>query len=319
MRIVLIADASSLRRSLIAILQQRGHDVVDFEEAASALAHIESDRESDALIVVESDTRTPGPEICWNARLMASFERPIYIALISRPLSSRALIEALDCGADDVLQMPISSDELYARLRAAERMNQMQRQLVEMATKDSLTGLYNRQAFFRRAAQKRQAASAPLAALMVDIDRFKSINDAYGHSTGDKAIASVAAKLKGACDTVGRLGGEEFALLLDHGDAGKALEEAEELRLAIAAQEINFADGALRLTCSIGVAVGAPGEDIDEILRKADAALYVAKRSGRDRTALYELQQAPTQERPSVIRGPRRAASGFPRQAAGRC
>lgn len=310
MRIVLIAAAAAIRRSLIAILQQRGHEVIDFAEAAPALARIESDRESDALIVVDSEMETPGPEICWDARLLASFERPIYVALISRPLSSRALIEALDCGADDVLQMPISSDELYARLRAAERMNQMQRQLVEMATRDCLTGLYNRQAFFRRADRECRAAAAPLAALMVDIDHFKSVNDAYGHAAGDIAIVAVAARLKGVCDTAGRLGGEEFALLLDHGDAENALREAEDLRLAIAGQDINLADGVLRLTCSIGVAVGAPGEDIDQILRKADAALYDAKRSGRNSAMLFDPQRAPPQAHPSVIRGPRRAASG---------
>jgi two-component system, cell cycle response regulator len=304
MRVVLLAADQSLMTSLMSLLETRGHDVVGFAEVNQALAHLETHMEANAFIIVEAPIKTPGPEICWEARLLASFERPIYICLISRPLSSQAFIEALDCGADDVLQMPLSSDELYARLRAADRVNQIQLKLFEMATHDGLTGLLNRPAFFHRATKRCDEAKAPLAAIMIDIDHFKAVNDTYGHAGGDKAIRAVAECLKSQSDLVGRLGGEEFALLLDHGDAGQAWSAAEALRREIASREIIIDGAELRLSCSFGVAVGEMGEDIDAILRKADAALYAAKHLGRNIVALHDPEKAPLPPAfNSIIRG----------------
>ena len=130
-----------------------------FPTAARALKQLETDRAANAFIVVDSGNTEAAIETCWDARLLASFERPIYIGLVARPMPSRTIVEALDCGVDDVLQMPLSSDELYARLRSAERLNQMQLQLVRMATRDALTGLFNRPPF--SAARRKSAASPP--------------------------------------------------------------------------------------------------------------------------------------------------------------
>ena len=293
MRVILVAADHSLMKSLISMLATRGHDVMGFADTAQALSHLANHAEANAFIIVDAPLRTPGPEICRQARLLASFSRPIYICLISRPLSSQAFIDALDGGADDILQMPLSSDELYARLRAADRVNKIQLKLFEMATRDSLTGLLNRPAFFHRATKMCEDAKTPLAAIMADIDHFKSVNDTHGHAAGDQALRAIAGCLKGPGDATGRLGGEEFALLLDHGDAAQAWCAAEALREEIAGQEIAVGGGHLRLSCSFGVAVGEAGEDIDAILRKADAALYAAKRAGRNIVALYDPKKAP--------------------------
>ncbi len=318
MRVVLLAADQTLQQSLAKLLEARGHEVVCFSKSAAALDHLDANEETNALLVVDSGKGEGGTEICWEARLLSSFERPVYVCLISRPLTSDAFIEALDCGADDVLQLPLSSDELYARLRSAERFNQMQLKLLEMATRDGLTGLFNRPAFFNRATRLCQDSATPLAAIMVDIDHFKAINDSHGHAAGDKAIRAIAEFLKEQGDTVGRLGGEEFALVLDHGDAGDAWREAEAMRRYIATQDIDVGATRLKLSCSFGVAVGAPGEAIDDILRKADAALYAAKRAGRNMVALYEAEPSTMPNRPnSVIRGikpsdigPRRLIAG---------
>ncbi len=318
MRVVLAAVDQTLMQSLAALLETRGHEVACFSRASDALDHLGAHEEANALIAVDAGSDICGPEMCWEARLLASFERPIYICLISRPLTSQAFIEALDCGADDVLQLPLSSDELYARLRAAERFSQMQLKLVEMATRDGLTGLYNRPAFFRRAARLCREAKAPLAAIMVDIDHFKAINDTYGHAAGDKAIRAVAKLLKSNCNTVGRLGGEEFALVLDHGDADAAWRAAEALRRSVATHDIDVGTTLLRLSCSFGVAIGSADDDIDDILRKADAALYVAKRSGRNMVALYDKENPSVLNRPnSILRAPGPSAGGPRRRIAG--
>jgi diguanylate cyclase (GGDEF)-like protein len=210
-------------------------------------------------------------------------------------MASKDFIEALDCGADDVLQLPLSSDELYARLRAAERFTRMQRKLVDMATRDGLTGLLNRPAFFSRAEKLCRERDAPLAAIMVDVDFFKSINDRYGHAAGDDALRAVADGLRSGLPAsllAARLGGEEFALLLEGAEPNGACRAAECWRHRIAMTEIAAETGVIRLSCSFGVAQGAPGEDIDSLLRKADAALYAAKRSGRNGVALYDADSA---------------------------
>jgi diguanylate cyclase (GGDEF)-like protein len=318
MRVVLVAADQALRDSMTAMLETRGHEVAGFAEANDALDHLDSHVEANAFLIANISEPHNGAEICWEARLLASFERPIYICLVTRPLSSTDFIEALDCGADDVLQLPLSSDELYARLRAAERFNQMQNKLVEMATRDSLSGLFNRPAFFNRAARAVEDSEAPLAAIMADIDHFKSINDKYGHAAGDITLRAVADCLKSQDGIAARLGGEEFAILLTDGDPEKAWRAAEALRRLIATQEIEIPEGAVRVTCSFGVAVGEKGENIDQILRKADAALYAAKRSGRNVVAAHDPASKAMPERPSsVVRGASAPVGGMRRKIAG--
>lgn len=303
MRVVLVAAQRPLRESIAAILETRGHEAIGFAEAGRALAHLKEDQAANAFIVAGMESAMAGMEICWEGRLLASFERPIYICLLSKPMSSDNMVEALDCGADDVLQLPLSADELYARLRSAERFNQMQLKLVEMATRDGLTGMLNRPAFFERAVKMCREATAPLAAIMVDIDHFKSINDRFGHAAGDTALRAVAHCLIGRGELAGRLGGEEFALLLPQGDPDEAWLAAEALRGEIAAREINIETADLTVTCSFGVAIGAPGDDIDDLLRRADAALYVAKRAGRNLVAFFDPQTPDVPNRPnSVVR-----------------
>jgi diguanylate cyclase (GGDEF)-like protein len=303
MRVVLVAAQQPLRESIAAILETRGHEVIGFAEPYRALAHLKEDQAANAFIVAGAESAMAGMEICWEGRLLASFERPIYICLLTKPMSSDNMVEALDCGADDVLQLPLSADELYARLRSAERFNQMQLKLVEMATRDGLTGMLNRPAFFERAVKMCQEAAAPLAAIMVDIDHFKSINDRFGHAAGDTALRAVAQSLIGRSELAGRLGGEEFALLLSQGDPDEAWLAAEALRDEIAARQIGIESTALTVTCSFGVAIGAPGDDIDDLLRRADAALYTAKRAGRNLVAFFDPETPDVPNRPnSVIR-----------------
>ena len=161
-----------------------------------------------------------GVELCWETRLVATSRRPIYVVMMSSQYDQRSLIEALDSGADDFIGKPPLAEELYARLRAAERLAAMQRELIRLATIDPLTGLCNRRGFFEQASEACARATAPdgsLSAIILDIDNFKQINDSYGHETGDEAIR-VCAQPRACLNeaVVGRLGGDEFALLLEH-------------------------------------------------------------------------------------------------------
>ena len=160
----------------------------------------------------------------------------------------------------------------------------MKQQLIQHATTDSLTGLLNRRAFFDVAEEMRQASEAgtPLSAIMFDMDHFKRINDTYGHDVGDQVLVAVAAQARSADGKAGRLGGEEFCILVN-GEIADALECAGDLQRSIRALHFDHAGQVFAVTCSFGVAEWEPGDAIDLMLRRADIAMYEAKKSGRDR------------------------------------
>ena len=158
--------------------------------------------------------------------------------------------------------------------------------LRRMLTQDHLTGAANRPRFqhlFERAQQAWAEHGTPLSLIMLDIDHFKQVNDRFGHLAGDLVLAGFAETIAGAirpADVFARLGGEEFAVLLPGASLSKAGELAERLRVLVSAMRVVTPQGDLSITVSLGCATAVPGDDL---LRSADAALYIAKRTGRDR------------------------------------
>lgn len=162
--------------------------------------------------------------------------------------------------------------------------------LITMATRDFLTGLINRREMYRRMEEELQRArrnGTPFSVFMLDLDHFKKVNDVHGHSTGDLVLQSVAAEMQQAVrlyDLCGRYGGEEFLVALPDTDLAAAAATAERLRLAIANRIIALAGGAtLQITASIGVASLEQSETIDQLISRADDAMYLAKQQGRNR------------------------------------
>jgi diguanylate cyclase (GGDEF)-like protein len=180
---------------------------------------------------------------------------------------------------------------LSLRIRGLRRQRDRMRELAE---RDPLTSLSNRRAgevVLRRMHAEAQAHRRPMAVVFVDLDRFKVINDAHGHDVGDAVLVEVAARLQAGLrqgDMVARLGGEEFVLLLPDSDATAAEALSERLRAAIAAAPVESGAGPLAITASFGVAVLDPARPVGvkELLKRADEAMYRAKREGRDRVAL---------------------------------
>jgi two-component system cell cycle response regulator len=209
----------------------------------------------------------------------------------------RTWIEALDYGADDVIKRPPVPEELYAKLRSAERVITLQRELIQMAIRDPLTGqmairdpltgAYNRRAFFEEATEACREANheCPLSVILLDIDRFKAINDHYGHGVGDDALRAVAREAAQGGTVVGRLGGDEFAILLRGSALSEAVGGAEDLRRRLAQLRVPSEEGMVRLTCSLGTSELEPGDTIDDLMKRADLALYRAKEEGKDRVA----------------------------------
>ncbi len=176
-----------------------------------------------------------------------------------------------------------------------ELIDEQQRLLADLhfeSRTDVLTGLVNRRAFdeelARRAAQSRRG-NEPLGLLMIDIDRFKLVNDEYGHEAGDEVLRGVANLLTNffrEMDIVARYGGEEFTAILPDTNLDDARRAAERARAAVAASAVTFNDCPLTVTISVGVAL-VEG-DADDALRRADEALYAAKRAGRNRAFVFD-------------------------------
>jgi diguanylate cyclase (GGDEF)-like protein len=282
MRIVLVEPSSIAQKMVTRLLEARDHDVRCFADGPEALAYLHSDHDVQALITSVELMSMSGYELCWEARLLSTYRQPIYILIMSSNYDRRKLVEALDSGADDYIGKPPAPEELYARLRAAERLAGMQQELVKLATVDPLSGALNRRAFFERAREAcaRAASGAALSAIMFDIDHFKRINDMHGHATGDVVIQRISEAAATESDTFARLGGEEFALLFEGRDLAQAVEIAERLRIRIG--ELRFDDPQLNATCSFGVGQWRDGDTIDRLLRRVDAALYRAKANGRN-------------------------------------
>ena len=183
------------------------------------------------------------------------------------------------------------AEAFIAQGAAAYEKARLFRKVEELASTDGLTGVRNRRHFMDQATRELAAArrhGLPLAALMLDIDHFKQVNDTYGHATGDQVIRAVAQRLAALIrpeDLLGRYGGEEFSLVVRE-DAGGAAALAERLRAALAADPVPTDDGPLPVTISVGVAVLQRSDTaVDSVLARADAALYKAKHAGRNQVA----------------------------------
>ncbi|MDO9300759.1 MAG: diguanylate cyclase, partial [Anaerolineales bacterium] len=187
------------------------------------------------------------------------------------------------------------NEDITARKESEEKIKHLNAGLEQLAMTDYLTNLYNRRYFIQRGTEEFKRArrnNQPLSLLMLDIDEFKTVNDTYGHEAGDMALQQVAAALKSSLreiDILGRMGGEEFAVLLPSTLLHEAVLLAERIQQIIASTPLEVPGASLTITISIGVAVIANEmSGIDDLLRNADAALYHAKNSGRNRVMKYK-------------------------------
>ena len=247
------------------------------------------------LIVLSLSLAAEDP-LALASRLRASdATRDTPLLLLAEPDQRDRLLRGLDLGANDWLMRPLDQNELRARARNQIRRKFYQDRLradlghaLELALTDPLTGLYN-QRYLMRHLRGLLAANPPgaIGLMMIDIDRFKLVNDEYGHAVGDQALCAVAERLRGCTrvmDSIARYGGEEFVLVMPGASWAEAMRVAERLRHTIEDMEFAPKPGSRhRLTVSIGIACndGTPME-AEAILRAADLALYEAKRSGRN-------------------------------------
>jgi diguanylate cyclase (GGDEF)-like protein len=285
-----VVDPSRVVLKLVGdLIAERGDVVSEFMDSASALRAIREDPTVDVLITSMEVQPMAGLELCWEARMAVTAQRPLYIIVMSSLSDDERLAEALDCGADDLIAKPVRRLELHARLRMAGRLKQAQLHLVRLAETDPLTGLLNRRAFFERlsSALANRKPKNPLTAVLFDIDHFKRINDNFGHDVGDLVLRRISEEAATRSELCGRLGGEEFAYIAEGNDLDKVARLADSLRRACANIPFSAEGQKFNVTCSFGISPWAQGDIADNLLKRADIALYQAKESGRNRVQVY--------------------------------
>jgi two-component system cell cycle response regulator len=251
------------------------------------------------LVIVNANFDDYDPlRLCSQLR---SLERTrfIPILLISEQGSDELVVRALDLGVTDYLMRPVDPNELIARSMTQirrkhcnDRLRSSVQQTIELAVTDGLTGLHNRRYFdthLKLLMDRAAARGRPLSICMTDIDRFKQVNDTYGHDVGDEVLREFANRIRTTvrgADLACRFGGEEFIVVMPDTSAEMAAGVAERLRTIIESLPfaIPQADGPLKVTASMGIATLRPGGDTAEaLLKRADTALYQAKHEGRNR------------------------------------
>lgn len=293
---VLIADDSAVSRHVLeSTLTKWGYEVIstcDGEQAWEILQQPDSPRLAILDWMMPGHT---GPEVC---RLVRARNREPYsyiLLLTSRGLKED-LIEGMTSGADDYLAKPFDQQELQVRLRAGRRIVELQDELLKTrealrirATHDSLTGLKNRGMILERLCADMARSSrehTPCGVLILDIDRFKLINDTAGHAAGDAVLRELARRFQESMrpyDAIGRYGGEEFLIILPGCDSVNTVKQAERFRRLIGETPVSYNNTELTVTASFGATSWMPGYLPEVLVQTADEALYKAKNSGRNR------------------------------------
>ncbi len=298
MRILIAEDELVSRKMLAAALRDQGHEVV---EAVNGRVAWEALQTHDVRLVI-ADWEMPemtGLDLVRKIRAETG-DHYIYVILLTSRGLKQDIVRGLEAGADDYVTKPFDRDELMVRIKAGERVTSLEAQLAaanaelrRMALVDGLTGVPNRRAFDEDLARVREQTRRfrrRFSILMLDIDRFKVFNDTLGHEAGDGALRQVARILAAELrqtDKVYRYGGEEFVCLLDESDPNGARAVSERLRGRVQAAGISHPGNPPFgvVTISVGYACyeGQDPEEAQELVGRADQALYAAKAGGRNR------------------------------------
>jgi len=297
---ILVADDSPVYRKLVehalaedacsVFFANSGHQAIELFE-----------REHPDLIV--TDWMMPdltGIELCQRIRA-SSQSSYTYVIILTSNAEKENVVKGLSAGADDYLTKPFDRNEFLARIRVGQRLIDLHRQieaknrlLEELALTDPLTGLPNRRAIEDWSARQLSGAARhgfPIWFVLMDLDHFKSVNDTYGHDAGDTVLKKFGEVLRNntrLSDISGRIGGEEFLLVLTHADEKNVMVVVDRIRKQLAAEQFEWNGSAVNVTASFGAAgfSGKKAPEFNQLVKRADRALYRAKDLGRNRIEL---------------------------------
>jgi diguanylate cyclase (GGDEF)-like protein len=285
-RILVAEESALLRRMLGDVLRRAGYDVLEAADGMAAVDLAQAE-DPDVLLLAREVPRLDGMAVLDRLRNDPA-TTDIPVVFVTGHTDAHDLAEGLERGAHDYVRKPVDPIELLARVRSAIRLRALLHELEDLARTDVLTGLANRRhadAVLRSCLAGARRHGRDLCVVLVDIDRFKSVNDVHGHAAGDAVLRAVAARLADGLreeDLAARWGGEEFLLLLP--DADSAATVCERMRAAVADTPVLTDDGTiLTVTASFGWAAWTGDESPEQLVARADRALYAAKADGRDR------------------------------------
>ena len=309
---ILIADDDVISRCLVQkTLDREGYEVLVVENGSSAAECLSSDEGPRLALLDWVMPGLDGLSVCRQIRSVSNHPY-VYMILLTSKESKEDIVRGFEAGADDYLTKPCDPKELKARLRAGQRILQLQDKLIQEARQDPLTRLPNRTFFLDQLARcvtrAKRRPDYKFAILFVDIDGFKIVNDSLGHFAGDHLIVQIAERLVSSVrrddlvscsadvtgrvkqsgeDTLARMGGDEFTILLDDiRDASDGIRVAERIQQKLASPFL-ISGQEVSITASIGIAISATGySTAEDILRDADTAMYRAKALGKSR---YEI------------------------------
>ncbi len=295
-KILLAEDSAIYRRLIETHLKEWGFDFVyakDGKEAWKLLG------QQDAARLALLDWVLPevdGVELCRRLRGRPEGAPYTYTILLTAKSRKQEMLEAMDAGADDFLAKPFDPHELKARLLVGKRIVELQQKLISAndashfaACHDFLTGVWNRAeilGFLQRELARARRDVTNVGIVLVDVDHFKKVNDRFGHDAGDCVLKEIAKRLVNALreyDGVGRYGGEEFLLVIPGCDLATTVRRADQIRELISSRPIPTATGATTVTLSMGATVAESSTNSEQLVRRADIALYQAKHNGRNR------------------------------------
>lgn len=309
---LVVDEDQATREPLVSALHGSSHVVHTAETGTDAL--IKSLQIQPDIVLIDVDQKGQDGYKLIHSLRSTEFGRQMYIIVLTNLQDEEHLTRAFDAGADDCLERPVHPRVLNARLKAGQRFVRerrylhgehegLRRRLVEIsvarkraeesAFTDDLTGLPNRRHLLKSLTHewaKSARKNRPLTLLMIDLDRFKDINDRYGHEVGDSVLCAAANRMTAllrADDFAGRFGGEEFLAILPDTTAHGALQLAERIRHGISGKPFEVGQHNLPVTVSIGLASKLSGmADLNELIHSADMALYEAKNAGRNRVVV---------------------------------
>lgn len=300
--IMLIDDSASERRLISAILKRFGHHTIEIENGQDAAKFIQERVACVDLILL--DVMMPELDGYDTANLIRSIEKQNHIEwqpiiFLSGKNSPNDIAMGIESGGDDFLSKPINSITLQAKIHAMSRISKMRKRLIDVqhqlekqAHYDELTGISNRRHFLKlleKEISRSHRQTIPLSLAFFDIDKFKQVNDTYGHNLGDEVLKSVAKVISSnlRCEDIfGRLGGEEFCIFLPGQDIETAKNIVERYRLAIEDVTHDSDMGEFNVTASFGISELTKQDSVNSLMERADQLLYRAKKNGRNRVEI---------------------------------
>jgi len=294
MKILLVEDSYIERRKIGAFLNDWGLEHSGVGSGTEAVKLLEASDPPDLVVL---DWLLPGVDGIDVLRRIRKIEQGkyFYTIMLTAKSQKKDRLIAMEAGVDDYLSKPVDAAELRSRILVGKRILELQQSLRFAATHDFLTNLLNRSeilASLDREFARGGREGKPTTVVMADIDHFKRVNDTLGHAAGDEVLKEVARRLKldlRPYDVVGRLGGEEFLIVLPGCSLTAGARRADAIRNLVGKEPINTTFGTTSATVSMGVTSTCTNRDrsVEEFLREADISLYAAKKNGRNRVEVF--------------------------------